>query len=248
MIHRAGAEGSDSLRSFFPGGGVMIARNAPGQPAFGVALKGGNNDEPHNHNDVGSFSVVAGGQMVICDPGGEVYTKRTFGPHRYDSKVLNSFGHATPIIAGQLERTGAEARGVIRETNFTSASDTFGLDMRSAYGAPELQELERTFVFQRGPRPALEVRDTVKFSSPQTFETTLITWGQTKAVEPAVLEIADGRSRVRVTIDTGGRAFQWRQEQIEEDVEARRKPFHVGIRLTEPVSEAVVRLRIEPAE
>ena len=74
--------------------------------------------------------------MLICDPGGEVYTRRTFSAHRYDSKVLNSYGHAVPVIAGQLERTGAAARGVILETNFTPASDVFTLDIRSAYAVP----------------------------------------------------------------------------------------------------------------
>jgi len=123
--------GSDNpLRSFFPGGGVLISRNGPGAaPAFAVALKGGNNDEPHNHNDVGSFSVVLGRDMVICDPGGEVYTRRTFGPHRYDSNLLNSYGHAVPIIAGQLQRPGADARGVILETNFTDAADVLKLEV-----------------------------------------------------------------------------------------------------------------------
>ena len=116
--------------------------------------------------------------MVICDPGGEVYTKRTFSAHRYDSKVLNSFGHAVPVIAGKLQKAGADARGVILETNFTDAADTFKLDFRSAYAVPELQKLDRTFVFQRGETPSLEVRDEVKFSAPEKFETALVTWGK----------------------------------------------------------------------
>src|ERR1019366_1830240 len=114
VVRRLDQSAVSPVRSFFPGGGVLIARTAPdAQPPFAVCLKGGNNDEPHNHNDVGSFSVVAGNEMVVCDPGGEVYTKRTFGPHRYESKVLSSFGHAVPVIGGQLQRTGAAARGVI---------------------------------------------------------------------------------------------------------------------------------------
>ncbi len=236
------------LRSFFPGGGVLIARNLPGvTPAFAVALKGGNNNEPHNHDAVGSFSVVLGTNMLVCDPGGEVYTKRTFSAHRYDSKVLNSYGHAVPVIAGQLERTGAAARGVILATNFTPASDVFTLELRSAYAVPALQKLERTFTFTRGATPALEVRDAVKFAVPETFETALVTWGRATAAGPNALEIAYHGSRVRVTIDTQGRAFKWRQNLIDEDVDTKDKPWHLGIALEDKISDATITLRIEPA-
>jgi hypothetical protein len=235
------------LRSFFPGGGVLLARTAANaEPPFAVALKGGHNNEPHNHNDVGSFSVVLGREMVICDPGGEVYTKRTFSAHRYDSKVLSSFGHAVPVIAGQLQKTGADARGVILETNFTAAADTFKLDYRSAYAVPSLQKLERTFVFQRGETPALEVRDEVKFSQPEQFETALVTWGKVNATGANTLEITDGDSTLRVTIDTQGREFKWRQEKIDEDVQSKRKPIRIGIELNAKISSGVISLRIAP--
>ena len=237
------------LRNFFPGGGVLISRTSPGQsPGFAVAIKGGNNNEPHNHNDVGSFSVVLGHEMVICDPGGEVYTKRTFSAHRYDSKVLNSFGHAVPVIAGKLQKAGADARGIILATNFTDGADTITYDIRSAYPVPDLEKLERTFVFQRGENPSLEVRDDVAFSSPEKFETALITWGTIKSAGPNALEITDGDSTVHVTIETQGNTFTWRQEIINEDVDTKRKPHRVGIALTSPISSGVITLRIEPVE
>ena len=246
-------ESDSPLRSFFPGGGVLISRNVPDRDgagsspsAFAVALKGGNNNEPHNHNDVGSFSVVLGTNMLVCDPGGEVYTKRTFSSHRYDSKVLNSYGHAVPIIAGQLEQAGAEARGVILQTNFTAASDVFTLDIRSAYAVPSLQALTRTFTFTRGAAPALEVRDVVKLTAPETFETALVTWGKAAEVAPHALEIAYHGSRVRVTIDTQGRPFKWSQDEIDEDVDTKDKPFHLGITLDDKISDAIITLRIEP--
>lgn len=239
--------GNDSLRSFFPDNGVLIARNSPDvSPAFAIAVKGGHNDGPHNHDDSGSFSVVLGHDMIICDPGGEVYTRRTFSAHRFDSKVLNSFGHAVPVIAAQLQKNGPDARADMLETNFTADTDVFKLDMHSAYPVPSLEKLGRTFSFHRGKKPSLEVQDAVKFSEPEQFETALITWGQTKEVGPNTLEIADRGSRVRVTIDTQGRAFKWRQELIDEDCESKRKPYHVGITLDDKISDAVVTLRIEP--
>jgi len=237
------------LRSFFPGGGVLVSRSASGvEPPMAVVLKGGYNNEPHNHNDVGSFSVVVGTNMLVCDPGGEVYTKRTFGPHRYDSKVLSSFGHAVPVIAGQLQRTGAVAHGVILETNFTSAADTFKLDMRSAYAVPELKKLNRSFVFHREPKSSLEVRDDVEFSRPETFEAALITWGKIKTINATTLEITDGDSTVHVVIDAGGQHFKIKQEMIDEDVHTKRNPIRLGIALNEKVVSVTMILRISPVE
>lgn len=239
--------GESPLRSFFPGGGVLLARNEPDhRPAFAVALKGGNNAELHNHNDVGSFSVVVGTNMVICDPGSEVYTKRTFSAHRYDSKVLSSFGHAVPVLAGKLQKDGAKARGVILATNFTSAKDTFKLEIGSAYPVPTLQKLERTFIFLRGENPALEVCDEVKFSAPEIFETALITWGKVKSIGTNTLEITDGDSTIRVTMDTQGRAYQWRQETLDERVHTQRKPVRIGITLDSKIDSGVITLRIVP--
>jgi hypothetical protein len=234
-------------RTYFPDAGVLICR--PGSDAktpFAVAIKGGNNGVNHGHNDVGSFSVVVGTNMVICDPGGEVYTARTFGAHRYESKVLNSFGHAVPVVAGQLQRNGAAARAVVLSTNFTDTTDAVTFDLRSAYPVRDLRELQRSFVFQRGRSPALQVSDEIKFASPENFESTLITWGQISRIGDNELEISDGAGAVRVSIDTRGRPFHLRQETIDENTENKRKPVHLGIVLDDKISSATVSLRISP--
>lgn len=246
LVQSAGGIGESPLRTWFPDGGLLICRDAPMPKArFGAALKGGSNGEQHNHNDVGSFSVVLGRKMVVCDPGGEVYTARTFGPHRYDSKVLNSFGHAVPVIAGQLQQTGLAAHAVILRHEFTDDLDTLAMDISSAYAVPELKKLERTFVFRRG-QPSLTVRDEVELTSPQTFETALITWGDWKQVAPDEITIHDGDATVRVKIDTGGQPFTIRSEVLNDDVHTPTKPVHLGIVLNSPVEKAVVILTITP--
>jgi hypothetical protein len=235
------------LRTWFKDAGVLICRPDPGSKTqFAAVLKGGNNAEHHNHNDVGSFSVIAGKAMVICDPGGEVYTQRTFSAHRYDSKVLSSYGHAVPVIGGQLQRTGAEARAVVRRADFGEGEDTLVLDIRSAYAAPELKRLERTFAFRRGTSAALTVRDEADFSEPKSFETTLITWGDWKKLSEKELLVSDEGGAVRVKIDTGGEPFTIKAERLEEDVPTPAKPLRLDIVLTSPVKAAAVTLTITP--
>lgn len=235
------------LRTWFTNGGVLVCRaGEKSSIPFAVALKGGNNAENHNHNDVGSFSVVAGNSMVICDPGAEVYTRRTFSAHRYDSKVLNSFGHAVPVVAGQLQSTGAEAHAGVLRTDFTDAQDTLVLDIGSAYKVSELHKLERTFEFHRGPSPRLTVRDEVSFSSPQTFETALITWGSCKQVSSTELMLNDEHGALRVQFEAGIGQCNISSQEINEDLPNHRKPLRIGIALKAPVTKATVTLTIIP--
>lgn len=246
-IKTANYSGELPWRTWFPDDGILICRPGTGTNApFAAAIKGGNNGVPHGHNDVGSFSIVVGTNMVICDPGGEVYTARTFGAHRYDSKVLNSSGHAVPVVAGQLQRTGSAARAVVVASNFTEAADTLTLDLRPAYPVADLQKLERKFVYHRGQTPSLEMRDEVAFARPESFESVLVTWGIIKTINSTTIEITDGDSTVRVAIDAQGRNFQLKPEIIDEDVHTKRKPVHLGIVLDEKVMSATVSLQMVP--
>ena len=246
-ITHAAAAPDSPLRTWFENGGVLICRAHPESKArFAAALKGGHNAEHHNHNDVGSFSVVAGATMVICDPGGEVYTARTFSARRYDSTVLSSYGHAVPVVAGQLQRSGAEARAVVVRADFRDEADTLALDLRSAYSVPELQRLERTFRFRRTDPTALIVRDDVAFKEPRSFETALITWGPWKRLSETELRIVADGEAVRVRIDAGDAPFQIKPETLNEDVPTPRMPLRLGIALTKPVQNTSVTLTITP--
>jgi hypothetical protein len=237
-----------SLRTWFTNGGVLLCR--AGGPSsttpFAVALKGGNNAENHNHNDVGSFSVVAGKSMVICDPGSEVYTRRTFGAHRYDSKVLSSYGHAVPVVAGQLQSAGAEARARVLKTEFSDEQDVLTLDISSTYKTPELHHMERKFVFRRGSSPSLTVRDEVAFASPQKFEEALITWSDWKQLSTNELVLQDEQGGVRLAIDSGNEPFSINAEELNEDVPAHKKPVRLAITFKNPLKQATVTMTIVP--
>lgn len=235
------------LRTWFDQAGVLIGRPAEGGACrMGVALKGGNNNEHHNHNDVGSYVVVLGQRAVLLDPGAETYTARTFSSKRYESKVLNSFGHAVPVVAGQLQRTGREAEGRVVATEFTDATDTLKLDIASAYVVPDLKSLERTFVYSREGTGSLSVTDRVAFGAPQTFGTALITLGGWQQLGPDEIAVYDFDEAVRVKIEAEGAGFELQAEEIHEDT--RGVPTRIGISLTEPVTSAAIIVTITPEE
>lgn len=240
------------LRDWFPDGGELVARQPVGGSGLSVALQGGHNGQSHNHNDVGSFVVVNAGVPVLTDLGVDAYVRDTFGPKRYTSEVMNSFGHPVPRVAGRLQRTGAEARGVTVRTEFTDERDLWELDMTRVYEAPGLERLTRTFIYTRGMGGRLEVVDRVRFGAPKAFGTALIlrpdqTWERT--AENRLLIQGKGAA-VEVVYEAGwGRVLTTGTAPIHgivPDMPAR--GTRIGFDLKEPATEAVIRLTITPAK
>jgi hypothetical protein len=237
------------IRSWFDQAGVLICRPAPNSSSrLGVALKGGHNQEHHNHNDVGSFVVVLGDKPLLLDPGGEVYTARTFSGRRYESNVLNSFGHPVPRVAGKLQRTGRQASGRVIHHDFTDSTDTFVLDISSAYDVPELRKLERKFVYSRSGSGSLSVTDQVIFSQPRDFGAALITFNEWQPLSPSSLIIRDQKEALRVDITVKGADFKIQPETIKENLSGRRQPVRLGINLTGPVTRGLIFFTVSPTK
>ena len=240
------AAAGPGLRHFFEQAGVLVCRTAPDATRpMGAVLKGGHNDEPHNHNDVGSFTLVLGRQALVADPGGPLfYNSRTFGPERYTAfKLFSSLGHDVPVVAGRAQIPGKTARAKILGTHFTEASDEFAMDIASAYDAPELKKLVRIFVFDRASH-GLSVTDEFAFSQPAAFEVVLTTRGAWKQLTPDKIELSAGGERVVAEIDAPC-AVKLTSETIAEDC----TPFtRLGLKLKDPLASGkiVVHFRAVP--
>ncbi|MHC1692684.1 MAG: heparinase II/III family protein [Sphaerochaetaceae bacterium] len=130
--------------------------------ASGLAAKGGHNDEPHNHNDVGSFIYYRYGKMVLCDLGAGAYTKAYFHEGRYGIFCNQSESHNLPIIGGNGQKAGAQYRalGCIFDPDGAGLS----LDIAPAYGIGALAHLERHLVFDQ-ETGSVRIEDHVQFGS-----------------------------------------------------------------------------------
>ena len=211
------------LRSAFPSGQVWLMRCGE---EFSVAVKGGHNGELHNHNDVGSYSIVSHGRFISGDPGGEVYTARTFGPRRYESKVINSYAHPVPVVGGCLQSTGAKFAAKVLWTKFTDDCDEVALDISGAYEVKTLKSLVRQFTFNRKTRTFV-VFDRVEFSEPTAFEEVYTTFKGDKFGEVSVDVASKG----------GGETVQ-SVEHI--DNPGRISPERHSVRFASPVTSAEV--------
>ncbi len=86
----------------------VLVRRAEAGTAAGLALaaKGGTNDENHNHKDLGSFLVAAGGRPLLVDVGKPTYTAQTFSAERYRIRAMQSGWHSAPAPHGLEQGEG----------------------------------------------------------------------------------------------------------------------------------------------
>lgn len=136
---------------------LLVAREESGSSAgLALSVKGGHNDERHNHLDVGSFSVALDGQPMVVDVGKPTYTAASFGPGRYDAWPLRSQWHNVPEIAdtGQLPGVAHRAREVAAD--LSDAAVSFSADLAAAYPEGAAGRWRRTVRLERAAadRPA----------------------------------------------------------------------------------------------
>ena len=106
-----------------------------------MAVKGGHNQEGHNHNDVGNLIVYMNGQPGLIDVGMAEYTKDSFSDKRYDSWVMQSASHNVPLINGVMQQNGRTFKASETTCLRDEQSTSFRLDISGAY--PKEAGLER---------------------------------------------------------------------------------------------------------
>lgn len=111
---------------------------------YGFAAKAGNNMEPHNHNDVGSFIIAKNGKHIVTDPGSGTYCKQYFDKTtRYDMIECSSLGHCAPYFGNTVQKYGAEYAAC----NTKYENGIFTSDIAGAYGDENVKSIVRTFSF-----------------------------------------------------------------------------------------------------
>ena len=226
------------LRDWFADAQVLTCRPGLGDAAaLGVSIKGGRNGVNHGHDDLGSFVVVVGKTPLLVDPGTEVYTARTFSKDRFKSKVINSFGHNVPLVAGQLQISTSRAEVKIMNRDFSDSADTLAMDLTTVYAVPQLTSLKRTFTYDRGAGGSLMVQDECRFASPEAFGIQFITFGQWKQTSPTQLLVWQGNQTVQIDFDASG-DLKIGSQPIDEDLPGKQRPNHISVDLKTPATMA----------
>ena len=162
-------EVSHNTEMILPDLQVAQIRQNKDSRGFVIGAKGGNNDESHNHNDVGSFIVYFNGNPLLIDPGVETYSAKTFSAQRYDIWTMQSAWHNLPTINGEMQKFGkefcADDFSVITKGDSSRIDISFG---RAYPRTASLEKLNRKILLDRENR-ALLLTDEFEFTKAENI-------------------------------------------------------------------------------
>lgn len=167
---------------------IAVFREREDGKGLYFAIKGGHNNESHNHNDVGSFLLYKDGRPVLIDAGSGSYTKKTFSPERYTIWNMSSAYHNLPMIGGYAQKNGAQYKS--SEEQFDEEGRRVSMELATAY--PKEAPL-RSFVRACGMQGArVTVADTLLLSEPSEVQFRFLTTEQPTQLRPGRVSLPEG--------------------------------------------------------
>lgn len=148
---------------------------------FFVAAKGGYNNESHNHNDIGTFSLYLDTIPVFIDAGVGTYTRQTFSSERYSIWTMQTNYHNLPLINGASQPFGAKYKAT--DVQFNPARMQFSANIATAY--PEEAGVKRwTRTYTLG-KDELKIEDRFALNGAETpNQINFLTWGSIDISRP----------------------------------------------------------------
>lgn len=256
--HWVAANGPDAqpvlpAETWLPGVQLLVTRERDGDPSgLALAVKGGHNDEAHNHLDLGSYLVALDSSPVLIDLGQPTYTARTFTARRYEIWTMTSSWHNLPTIRGDEQGVGSRFRAAevapqLQDSAQAPGTETgLALELGAAYPTDAgLRRWRRTVTLDRRT-PEVRVSDSWQLEPLPEHET-----GPSVEAGPSVVlnhviagEILDhGAGLLRVRALSGAVAeLTWDPEQGPGALE--RRPIDDPL-LVASWGDAVHRLRLD---
>lgn len=213
-----------------------------------ASFRGGCNDTKkigHNHNDVGTFGLAIDGCEIVGDPGIKEYDLKTFGPHRYESNLRNSYGHPVPLVDGQMQLVGKLGAKLLG-SSFSEAKDEVQIDLRDVYAVTNLMGLTRTFAYLRDEEKVM-IRDEIAFDGTGTYETPIVTYGTVSPLGAGVFRVTsrDGKDSLVCRVRVIGGTLTTREETLEAPAKGKPAPKRFALAFAAPVSMATLEMTWE---
>lgn len=155
---------------------------------FFVATKGGYNNESHNHNDIGTFSLYLNTTPVFIDAGVGTYTRQTFSSERYTIWTMQGNYHNVPMINGVPQKFGANYKA--RDVKFNPKRMHFSADIAPSYPTEaNVTKWVRSYTLGNNELKVEDDFSLAKAESPNQIN--FLTWGDVDTSESG---------KVRVTV------------------------------------------------
>ena len=168
-----------------------------------LATKGGFNNESHNHNDAGTFSLYINNTPMLIDAGVGTYTRQTFSSERYSIWTMQSNYHNLPMINGVPQRFGQEYKA----TNVVCKEKQrfFSADISTAY--PEEAAVNSWIRSYKLENKRLVITD--KFSLKETKaanQVNFLVWGDIDISKAGKVSIKVGKEHATLEYPTNFKA------------------------------------------
>ncbi|GKH77454.1 hypothetical protein CE91St6_30250 [Phocaeicola dorei] len=224
--------------TYFDDYGIVISRGTTGNP-FSIAIKAGHNAENHNHNDVGSYVVVWGKDIVAGDVGAPSYTAGAFSPQ---NPARSSWGHPVPKVNNTLQHNGRKYEGKILNTNFSEATDKVVMDLKKAYKEPLLESLVRTMEHNRNGKGEIVIQDQFTATSPIEFGTAVMVNSDYRIDGKTILLKTEDK-QIKVEIQPEGGDVKLKEDPVSVKLRSGKKSHRIGIDFVKPLSKGKITVR-----
>lgn len=162
---------------------------------FFVAAKGGYNNESHNHNDAGTFSLYLNTVPMLIDAGVGTYTRQTFSSERYSIWTMQSDYHNLPIINGIAQKFGSEYKATDVKVN--PQQQTFAANIATAYPAEaNVEKWIRSYQLSKNELRINDAFTLSKLMAPNHIN--FLTWGKVDISQPGSITIEVEGEKVRL--------------------------------------------------
>lgn len=172
------------------------------------AAKGGYNDESHNHNDAGTFSLWVNNTPVIIDAGVGTYTKQTFSSERYSIWTMQSNYHNLPMINGVPQKYGRK----FKANDAKASKKSFSVEIASAY--PDEAAVESWVRSYKFSKNSLTISDDFRLSESK-FPNVInfMTWGDVDIQNNGIVFITINGVKAKLNYDSD--LFELKKETVE---------------------------------
>lgn len=161
--------------------------NNASDPVY-LLVKGGNNGESHNHNDVGTYVIIRNDDMLAADTAGGDYCRDYFNENRYTFFAARSAGHNFPIVDGIEQEGNGRCRCSTFSVDTTDAKDIISMDLSKTLKCDALSSYNRNIVGSKCD-VQISIIDVFDLSRPVVIQDRIITMTKPTVLDDGILRI-----------------------------------------------------------
>lgn len=204
------------------------------------AVKGGHNNEQHNHNDTGSFVLAMDGELLIADLGAGRYTADYFGEKRYDYVQTRSRYHNLPLIQGQ-EQMSTEAECNVEQITVEGDFSCITMELGMLYPLPNLKSLKRTIISDM-TKGYILLKDMVSATEDVVIEEGFISYLCPSLLEESKIVIDGGKGQLTLSYDHKLLDYCLEELSIENHYGEKVTAYRIGLTMKEKKKDVTLEI------